>query len=342
MDVVQLTELLFRGITIGALVTALFVFLGETRQHWKVWLGVTFLAGTIAYVYVSTPVTDVFGRDIKLTLALLATCNSVFFWWFATALFDDDWDWTWWRIAPLILLVALYMLRRTLPDLQGSFFDDLVQQILVVAMMAHAIWLALSRRKDDLIEDRRQFRVVFVGVAGLFGVIVAFAELGYADQDPPDWITLLHASGLCLLSLGISAWMMRVGSFFSFAPQTIAPPPAQPSADSIELERLDGFMQAGRYREEGLTIGVLADAVGVPEHRLRRLINGALGYRNFTAYLNQWRIAEAKRILQDPEQARRQITEIALDLGYGSLGPFNRAFKAETGMTPTAFRKDQN
>lgn len=342
MDVVQLMELLLRGATIGALLTALFVFLGEIRQHWKVWLGITFLAGTITYTYVSTPVTDVFGRDLKLFLALFATCNSVLFWWFATALFDDEWDWAWWRIEPLVLLIGMYLLRRTLPGLQGNFLDDFVQQILVVAMMAHAIWLALSRRKDDLIEDRRLFRVVFVGLAGLFGVIVAFAELGYADQDPPDWITLLHASGLCLLTLGMSAWMMRVGSFFSFAPQTLLPQPAQPSADSLELERLEGFMQAGRYREEGLTIGALADAVGVPEHRLRRLINGALGYRNFTAYLNQWRFAEAKRILQDPAQARRQITEIALDLGYGSLGPFNRAFKAETGLTPTAFRNDRN
>ena len=342
MDVIQLSELLLRGIAIGALLTALFVFFGETRQHWKVWLGVTFLAGTIAYAYVSTPVTDVFGRDLKLSLALLATCNSVFFWWFATALFDDDWEWAWWRIAPLIVLIGMYVLRRMVPALQGNFIDDLIQQIMVVAMMAHAIWLALSRRTDDLIEDRRQFRVVFVGLAGLFGVIVAFAELGFADQDPPDWITLLHAAGLCVLSLGISAWMMQVGSLFSFAAPRPTAQPDHRSPDAIELERLDSFMQAGRYREEGLTIGVLADAIGVPEHRLRRLINGALGYRNFTAYLNQWRIAEAKRILQDPEQARRQITEIALDLGYGSLGPFNRAFKADTGLTPSAFRKDQN
>ena len=30
---------------------------------------------------------------------------------------------------------------------------------------------------------------------------------------------------------------------------------------------------------------------------------------------------------------------IALDLGYGSLGPFNRAFKEATGMTPTGYRE---
>jgi AraC-like DNA-binding protein len=32
---------------------------------------------------------------------------------------------------------------------------------------------------------------------------------------------------------------------------------------------------------------------------------------------------------------------IALDAGFQSLGPFNRAFKAHTGMTPTDFRRDR-
>jgi AraC-like DNA-binding protein len=32
------------------------------------------------------------------------------------------------------------------------------------------------------------------------------------------------------------------------------------------------------------------------------------------------------------------ITTIALDAGFRSLGPFNRAFKGETGVTPSEFR----
>jgi len=31
---------------------------------------------------------------------------------------------------------------------------------------------------------------------------------------------------------------------------------------------------------------------------------------------------------------------IAMDLGYGSLGPFNRAFKTITGLTPSEFRRN--
>ena len=28
-----------------------------------------------------------------------------------------------------------------------------------------------------------------------------------------------------------------------------------------------------------------------------------------------------------------------MDCGFGSIGPFNRAFKAHTGMTPSAYRR---
>ena len=39
-----------------------------------------------------------------------------------------------------------------------------------------------------------------------------------------------------------------------------------------------------------------------------------------------------------PTQAGVPILTIALDFGFQSLGPFNRAFKADTGLTPTEFR----
>jgi AraC-like DNA-binding protein len=76
----------------------------------------------------------------------------------------------------------------------------------------------------------------------------------------------------------------------------------------------------------------------VPEYRLRRAINRGLGARNFNAYLNSFRIAEAKAALADPAQRDVPVLTIALDAGFGSLAPFNRAFRAETGCTPTEYR----
>ena len=99
-------------------------------------------------------------------------------------------------------------------------------------------------------------------------------------------------------------------------------------------------MDDGVYLEEGLTVAVLAEKVGVPEHQLRRLINQELGFRNFSAFLNERRVEDAKSMLSDPQKAHEQVIQIALALGYGSVAPFNRAFKASTGVTPTQFRRN--
>ena len=56
-------------------------------------------------------------------------------------------------------------------------------------------------------------------------------------------------------------------------------------------------------------------------------------------FLNGYRIADAKAALGDAGQAQVPVLTIALDAGFNSLGPFNRAFKAETGLTPTAYRR---
>ena len=48
---------------------------------------------------------------------------------------------------------------------------------------------------------------------------------------------------------------------------------------------------------------------------------------------------EAEAALGDPAQAAVPILTIALDAGFGSIGPFNRAFKAHTGVTPSEYRR---
>src|SRR5216683_185268 len=88
-----------------------------------------------------------------------------------------------------------------------------------------------------------------------------------------------------------------------------------------------------------VTTGTLASAPSIPEYSPRRLINQRLGYRNFNVFLNEHRIAEAKAALADPAQAEVPVITIAMDAGFQSLGPFNRAFKATTGVTPTEYRR---
>jgi len=115
---------------------------------------------------------------------------------------------------------------------------------------------------------------------------------------------------------------------------------AQEATDQKLVDALMRLMADERiYRHDNVTIGMLATRLAIPEYRLRRLINQRLGYRNFNVFLNEHRIAEAKAALADPSQAEVPVITIAMDAGFQSLGPFNRAFKADTGITPTEYRR---
>ena len=63
--------------------------------------------------------------------------------------------------------------------------------------------------------------------------------------------------------------------------------------------------------------------------------------RNLSTFGNAYRLTDAVAALADPSQAGVPVVTIALDAGFQSLGPFNRAFKAHTGMTPTDYRRLQ-
>jgi AraC-like DNA-binding protein len=117
--------------------------------------------------------------------------------------------------------------------------------------------------------------------------------------------------------------------------------PASPAGpDAALLTALRKLIDRDKvYREPDLSIASLAQKLDIPEYRLRRLINEQLGHRNFSAFVNGYRLAEAETALGDPAQGGVPVLTIALDAGFGSIGPFNRAFKAHTGLTPTEYRR---
>ena len=160
-----------------------------------------------------------------------------------------------------------------------------------------------------------------------------------ASPERPDCSASRASSpGRCWASAAPS----RSSAVMVDAPQPREQPaaPAPEPADQGLVAALERLMTAERaHRQDGLTIGTLAQQLGLQEYRLRRLINQALGYRNFNSFVNHYRIAEVKAALADPGQSEVPVLTIALDAGFRSLGPFNRAFKAETGMTPSEYRR---
>jgi AraC-like DNA-binding protein len=111
----------------------------------------------------------------------------------------------------------------------------------------------------------------------------------------------------------------------------------RPVVDDALVARIRAAMETQHvYRQEALTVARLAQLLESQEYRVRRAINQGLGYRNFSEFLHRYRLDEASVRLRS--QPHLPILTIALDVGFGSIGPFNRAFRARFGCTPSDYR----
>lgn len=121
---------------------------------------------------------------------------------------------------------------------------------------------------------------------------------------------------------------------------SVAPATDSLSARDEELKsKLETEMRAGlAFKDPDLNIVTLASRLVVTQHRLRSLINQTLGYKNFSAFVNAYRIDDVKAALADPKNAHLPILTLALDCGFNSLSSFNRIFKLSENMTPTEYR----
>lgn len=266
------------------------------------------------------------------------------FWMFAVELFEDRARFDLRRLAPVAALLALSIgTTLTTGDVAKGLW--LAHNLIGTVLMAHVLFLIAAGWKNDLVEPRRRLRGPVLAAGAAYALAITIVESGEvlwrsAEAFSPIAAVLLFAMSMA----GVLAFLRADPALFGPShegPVDETPPKPTDLADedARAAAELDRLMREERLsREPGLTVGALAARLRMPEYRLRRLINQRLGHRNFNAFLNQWRLAEAKEALADPAQREVPISTIALDAGFQSLGPFNRAFLAETGLTPTAFR----
>jgi AraC-like DNA-binding protein len=108
---------------------------------------------------------------------------------------------------------------------------------------------------------------------------------------------------------------------------------------SEKISSLKRFMKIEEpYLDSSLTIHNLANQINIPYRDLSILINHDLG-QHFFDFVNEYRINKAKEILQNAENKKLTVLEILYEVGFNSKSSFNTAFKKQTGLTPTQYRK---
>lgn len=343
MNAIVLAILVIRMLAIGqVLLIAIVIGRGAAPRRLRIATGALLIC-TCAYLTLQTPIFQMLGIAFQLAIALGAQLVPLMLWVFAHLLFERRIDWRVCGAASLVILIGWAVLnfgydRGAPPDDHRFLIAITIQRGADLLLLGHAMLIALAERGDDLIEKRRRLRVGFVVMVACLATMVILFEFAFGFDRMPQPAVLIQAIVILVATGALGAALLQSDAELLFDPAA-APEPALSPAEHVLKQKLDAAMAAGAYRALALSIGQLAAQLGAPEHRLRALINQRLGYRNFSAFLNHHRIAEAKRLLADPAHVSIPILTIAMDLGYGSLAPFNRAFRENTGQAPSDFRR---
>jgi AraC-like DNA-binding protein len=340
-----LLETIIRGIAAGLYLATAIVIARSLRTPSRI-------SGSLSYVSKMAHVIAQFPPAVGplglwyLVVDLPSVIGASLTWIFVTEFFQESRKFDWRKIIPLaVVLINAIVAKLSPPDIARPLW--LFHNFITVGLMFHVLVVVVRSWSSDLVERRRLIVTPLYIFASLYSIGVAFVQtmelFTFAPRQPSLFaaFTLLGSSLLGIIVFG------QAGPELFGQPKTAQPnsqtrnepvAPLTPAEKSLAAQ-LDRLMRVERlYRTPNLRISFLAQQLRVPEHRLRHLLNQGLGYRNFNAFVGQWRIDEARDALADPEQAPVPISTIAIDSGFQSLAPFNRAFKRETGLTPTEFR----
>ncbi len=272
-------------------------------------------------------------------------------------------------------LIYFYVLRLTRPDYKIRpdellHFSPVLLQLSVQFLPAESqlnavlqlltfisvvAYLCLSHR---LIESFYQ-RLKFIGgdryrteLRWLHRLLVIFAVLWllwipYAALNYFGYHNQLGLHTFYPLHLFLAITMIWIGATAFLRPELelpVALSPVLKSSASTELRQKGTWLKKAMeekqlYQDPELSLSSLAEKLEIHTHELSRIINIALK-KNFNDFVNEYRVRDVARKMQDPAYDRITLLGMAYDAGFNSKATFIRAFKQLTGKNPAAYKHE--
>jgi AraC-like DNA-binding protein len=236
-----------------------------------------------------------------------------------------------WPYAPPLLYLIAALLNGGPLAAAADFRFIVAAQI---AYSAVALWIYLRARATlppgwSKRSEHLHLPVLLSGL-GLLHVAQVLRLLAPGNAFLYDLVPLLGALGL----IAFAAYAMLGSQTL----RSLAAVRGPASADADFGTALDAKMAESRaFLDPDLSLPKAAALVATTTQRLSSYLNRQRGL-NFRAYVNGLRIAEAKRLLRDPAEARTSIEAIAQLVGFRSRSSFYTAFQAQVGVNPQDYR----
>ncbi len=223
--------------------------------------------------------------------------------------------------------------------LQGIFYSSASMRL--IQHFHRSVGRRLTRSQRYILDWLKFFVLsyVFLWATGAVGAILEMLDISV----PLDLFKVFYL-GLTALTISIGIFSLRrpeiltrniQGGNMSHADENEER--TSPEEDLHELERILDYLEKEKaYLKNDLSLADLAEATGIPKHRISALLNNELG-KNFYEVINEYRTREAIRLMNEGKHLNFTLTYIAEMAGFNSKATFNRIFKKITKQTPSEY-----
>jgi len=247
-------------------------------------------------------------------------------------------------LVPAALGASVFMASTynecALPRECAPLYDWLVVTGLIAgALSLLAIWTKRGIFEGVLIQKTGKERywlilaLIFVNIFFLSTMLISLSPA----VSPEDVMLIRNVLGLGFVYLITT-------SLFRIYPQAVRLIPADGKDQALSNQELDLALRIEKlmeldkiYHETGYSRTDLARELGESETVISKVVNLHFE-KSFPQLVSEHRVEDAKRLL---DQTDAPVKTVAEEVGFNSLASFNRVFKELSGISPSAYRKEQ-
>lgn len=227
---------------------------------------------------------------------------------------------------------------------QEQFKDNLFLEVCaeftelcIIGMLLYSIYDIFKNKKDKW----------FLAFIVPFAIIFIIDELSYLILNSKVSILSLDSYGAFLISIFLFYFVTYK---LINAPKDILPSiknkykSSNLSDSEIKpvITALNRLMTEEKlFKNHKLSVNEIAKRLGITRQDLSQILNVHMGLR-FQDFLNQYRVEEFIKCLDQERYKNFTLLGIANEVGFSSKSSFNATFKKMKGMTPSQYRKSKN
>lgn len=187
----------------------------------------------------------------------------------------------------------------------------------------------------------RHLLIAFVVVLSL---IIAPLIYRFALHRPGIWTVFLQGfiASLVLAWMSIRSLLIDTRLLLDNPTEPVPAPagPPAPAQRRLYEDALRCLISEQLYKNPSLKLSDLAYRLTVSPNYLSRVIN-LEAKKNFNDWLNEHRVEEVKRLMNDPAFGSYTLEGLGREAGFGAKSTYQASFKRLTGLTPSQYRANQ-